>query len=572
MDYHRTDGQGSRMAIAVARLPAKVPVTDPRYGGAVVLNPGGPGGSGATQALLSGRNLQSIADAAASPSTSQKSEDRYFDIIGFDPRGVNNTTPGFSCFPNLFSQRNWELQAEADGILGSSADSFMRNWQRAIALNTGCSQAISTPPGPGQEALGEHINTPPVARDILEIVERHGEWREKQGLEAQRQHDELYGYDPQQSLLARSKWKRGQEKLLYWGRSYGTVLGTTFATLFPDRIERMVLDGVVDANRYYSGTGPEPVADADAIFEKFALYCNEIGEECPFYASGGPTGIKETYKELENSLLNSSIAVLPSKTRGPEVVTWTDLKNVLRIAMYQPLAGFSFLAGVANDLAQGDGSRLADFKAGRRDPACPSEECRNSGPWSSECRIPSANEMYASSAILCSDADYMQAVDEQGFEEHWRSLQGVSDTVGDYWAHTHLNCIGWSVKPKWTIKGLVTGNTSHPLLFVNNILDPVTPLISAKTMHEAFPGSALLQQDSEGHCTLAAPSICVSQSIRKYFQTGELPAVETICDADLKPLIGAPNKIERSRTPDEETLYKALLEEALRPRLFDFPL
>ncbi|KAL4972940.1 TAP-like protein-domain-containing protein [Aspergillus desertorum] len=569
MDYHRSDDQGARMAIAIARLPAKVPVTDPRYGGAILINPGGPGGSGVVQALISGRNLRTIADATVDPTNTTQSE-LYFDIIGFDPRGVNNTTPGFSCFPNLFSQKNWELQAEADGMLGSSADSFMRNWQRAIALNTGCSRAISTPFVNG-DALGEHTNTPPVARDMLEIVERHGEWREKQGLEGQRQHDKAHGYDPQRLILERTKWNRGQEKLLYWGRSYGTVLGATFATLFPDRVERMVLDGVVDADKYYTGVGPDPIGDADSIFDRFALYCNEVEEACPLYAARGPAAIRKTYEELESSLYNSSMAVLPSEIRGPEVVTWSDLKTVLRISIYQPLAGFTYLAGIAGDLLKEDGSKLADFKHARRSPSCPTDECLIAGPWSSECAAPGQNEMYSTSAILCSDAEYMQSTDELDFKWHWQGLQELSSSIGDYWAHTRLSCAGWSVKPKWKMPVPVAGNTSSPLLFVNNILDPVTPLASAKKMSHAFPGSVLLQQDSEGHCTLAAPSMCVSKSIRKYFQTGELPAPGTVCDADLKPMLGAPDRIQEGKSLDEIVLRKALLDEAQRVRA-PFPL
>ncbi|KAL4924855.1 putative proteinase [Aspergillus undulatus] len=574
MDYHRLDGQGTRMAIAITRLPAKVPVTDPRYGGAILINPGGPGGSGVASALISGRNLQTIVDSTVVPSdVVDNSQDLYYDIIGFDPRGVGSTTPGFSCFPDLFSQKNWELQAEADGMLGSSADSFMRNWQRAIALNIGCSQSLSTPSSNG-EALGEHINTPPVARDMLEIVERHGEWREKQGLEAQRQHDKSHGYDPHQALFGRTKWNRGQEKLLYWGRSYGTLLGATFAALFPDRVERIVLDGVVDAEKYYTGVGPEPIGDADAIFDKFALYCDAAGEECPVFAEGGPTAIKASYSDLENSLLNSSMAVLPTKTRGPEVVTWTDLRTVLRISIYQPLAGFAFLAEIASDLARGDGSALAEFKLGRRSPSCPTDECLGAGPWSAECQLPWENEVYSSSAILCSDAEYMQDPDEGAFKQHWHSLQELSYVFGNYWSHTRLNCAGWKVTPKWKMTTPVTGNTSHPLLIVNNILDPITPLQSAKKMSRAFPGSVLLQQDSEGHCTLAAPSICTSQSIRTYFQTGDLPAHGTVCDADLKPIFGTPNQIEEEAffSMDEIALRKALLEEAQRIRPLGFPM
>ncbi|KAL4804715.1 TAP-like protein-domain-containing protein [Aspergillus unguis] len=564
MDWHRTDGQGARMALAITRLPAKVSVTDPRYGGAILINPGGPGGSGVAQALVFGRDLQTIVDATDFPSN--ESAGLYYDIIGFDPRGVNNTTPGFSCFPNLFAQKNWELQAEADGMLGSSVDSFMRNWQRALALNAACSRSVARAFA-GGDILGEHTNTPPVARDMLEIVERHGEWREKQGAAAQRQLDLSHGRDPQQTILTRTKWRRGKEKLLYWGRSYGTVLGATFAALYPDRVQRMLLDAVVDAEKYYTDVGPESILDADAIFDKFALYCDVIGEGCPFNASG-PEGIKELYKSLENKMYNSSMAVWPSAIRGPEVVTWTDLKTVLRIAVYQPLAGFAYLADIAADLLKGDGSRLADFKHGRRAPTCPTNECLVAGPWSTECEVPGQNEQYATSAILCTDAEYMQNTDQEDFKRHWHGLQEASSVTGDYWAHTRLNCVGWAVKAKWKMTAPVTGNTSFPILLVNNILDPVTPLASAKKMNQAFPGSVLLQQDSEGHCTLAAPSTCINQSIRKYFQKGELPDPGTVCKADLKPLLGAPDEDEGTF---EVSWREAVFREALRERTL-FPM
>jgi pimeloyl-ACP methyl ester carboxylesterase len=55
-------------------------------------------------------------------------------------------------------------------------------------------------------------------------------------------------------LRARSLGRAPEDaKHWYYGQSYGTILGQTFATLFPHRIERMILDGVSDTNDYYEG-------------------------------------------------------------------------------------------------------------------------------------------------------------------------------------------------------------------------------------------------------------------------------------------------------------------------------
>ncbi|KAJ9354718.1 hypothetical protein DTO280E4_6783 [Paecilomyces variotii] len=568
MDHRHTDGKGRKMAVAVARLPAKVPVTDPRYGGAILINPGGPGGSGVAQLLISGRNLQTIADADADPASefdgSLSDLPKYYDIIGFDPRGVNNTTPGFTCFPDTFSRRNWELQAEAEGMLGSGPGSLIRNWQRSMALAESCSQVIATSIN-GEEALGEHVNTPQVTADMLEIVERHGQWRERQGKAAQAAQDMQHGYDNSQAFVERTRWNKGKEKLLYWGRSYGTVLGATFAALYPDRVERVVLDGVVDLDAYYLTSSPSVLADSDAIFERFAEYCHTVGSEgCPFHHPGGPDAIKKAYRELLSRIYDEPFAVPASLSHGPEVITWTDVKVLTRIAMYQPLIVFPLFAEFLAELKQGNGTNFVGFKQGSREPSCLSDECLLAGPWSRECSVPGGNENYATAAILCTDAENLGNVDRQGFKDYWESLKATSETLGDYWAHARLDCVGWKAKAKWKFTGPFGANTSYPLLWIGNTLDPVTPLRSAQKMSLKFPGSVVLQQDSEGHTTLAAPSFCVAKAVRTYFQTGELPAPGTVCQADLKPLIGAsPSSVlyAANLTPGDRALYAAIEDE-----------
>lgn len=569
MDYRRTDGRGRKVAIAITRLPAKVPVTDPRYGGAVLINPGGPGGSGVAQALITGRNLQTIVDADIDPSTADgiNTSSLYFDIIGFDPRGVNNTTPQFSCFPSLSSQRNFELQAEADGMLGSSADSLMRNWQRTIALSQSCAEQLLLRDDDSDEAFGEHLNTLPVARDMIEITEKHAEWREKQGLLKQKEQDKVVGYDSEQKIAALTRWDRGQEKLLYWGRSYGTVLGATFAAAFPDRVSRVILDGVVDLDSYYDGDAETSViTDADAIFEKFFDYCHAAGPAgCPFHVPGGPSEIKSAYYAVENQIREKSVPVAASSTHGPELVTWTDLKTIQRISVYQPLLVFPLLAKFLAELKEGNGSSMAVFKQRNRQATCVSNECVSAGLWSKQCTGSSISEEASSQAILCSDAKFLTTVSSEEFKDVWDGLVKDSRTIGDYWAGLRLGCAGWTPEAKWRLNGPYTGNTSHPLLFVSTKLDPVTPLKSAQRMSQKFPESVVLQQNSEGHTTGSSPSLCVAKVIREYFQTGSLPAPDTVCSTDLKPFLGAPKEDALNAVgigPNDQRLYQALADDA----------
>lgn len=339
-------------------------------------------------------------------------------------------------------------------MLGSCPDALGRNWHRNEALNLGCSVHDMTA-SQEEEPFMNYVSTPLVAHDMITIIERHGEWRAKEGLAAQAIRDRCHGVDNTREIAERTRWRRGEEPLLYWGRSYGTVLGTTFAALFPDRVSRAVLDGVVNMDTYYQGKGPNVIVDADAIFDRFGHYCDAVGVDgCPFYTGGGPDAIKNAYWALEDQILNKSIPVIASTSRGPEVVTWTDLKAILRIAVYQPLLAFPVLAEKMGELARGNAIPLADFKHRRHFGACPSSECSIAGPWSPACARGQDNSLYASAAVLCTDAEFLTKNGVEQFLASWNSLKADSATLGDYWAQLQLSCVGWKAKAKYKFSGM----------------------------------------------------------------------------------------------------------------------
>ncbi|KAI5198618.1 hypothetical protein E4T39_06665 [Aureobasidium subglaciale] len=472
MDWWRNSSQpGKNISIAVIRLPAKVPVTDPRYAGAVLTNPGGPGGSGVAQMLRSGRATQTIVDAEMDPnSTSIVSEAIYHDIISFDPRGVGYTTPGIHCFPDNLARSSWELQNEAIGLLGSSEDAFDRNWYRARALAESCSTATGTTED-GFEAIGEHVNTTPVARDMLEIIERHAEWLEKQA-RLQKQQDHFLGVASNDQIIERLRYTKGKALLKYWGNSYGTIIGQTFAAMFPDRVERIVLDGVCNAPDYFFGPWFSALADADAILDRFFSHCHSAGPELCSFHSSTPELIKKNYETLLEEIRKQPRIVLGSKSRGPDVVTWSDVKSMLHLAIYQPLLYSPLVADLLTSISPtGNGSFFADYKAAANTITCPSADCTSDSENCNE----SDNAEDASLAILCTDAPGLGSINAPSFRSYWHTLQNQSSVLGDWWAHTRLSCVGWKTLAKNRFKGKVSGNTAFPMLFVGNSLDPVTP-------------------------------------------------------------------------------------------------
>jgi pimeloyl-ACP methyl ester carboxylesterase len=178
LDYSHP-GNGT-VKLAVSRVLHTVPAA--QYQGVMLVNPGGPGGSGLVYSILGQFVPKHAGDA--------------YDWIGFDPRGVGASRPALSCDPNYFQGPRPPYRPTTPAIL--------HEW-----LNR--SQAYATACGKAQPALLQHTKTTDWARDM----------------------------DTIRAAL-------GAKQINYYGFSYGTYLGQVYATLFPTHVRRMVLDSNVD--------------------------------------------------------------------------------------------------------------------------------------------------------------------------------------------------------------------------------------------------------------------------------------------------------------------------------------
>jgi pimeloyl-ACP methyl ester carboxylesterase len=186
LDYRHPDGR--KITLALSEVPATAPAA--RQQGDLLINPGGPGGSGLS--LLAGW-LQSGAIGPQGLAASVASE---YNIIGFDPRGVGSSVPALHCDPSFYAG------VRPDYIPANArAEQVLVN--RAKAYAAGCEKRFGW--------LLPYMTTENIARDMDAI-----------------------------------RMALGQQKISYFAYSYGTYIGQVYATLFPHGLRRMVLDSTVD--------------------------------------------------------------------------------------------------------------------------------------------------------------------------------------------------------------------------------------------------------------------------------------------------------------------------------------
>lgn len=229
------------VALAIIKLPADVPPDHDTYGGPIFTNPGGPGGSGVSFIQSFGRRLQSIVTIPGK---------KHYDIISFDPRGMANSWPRADCLPgDALARDAMLLQVRGSGALDpeGAAVPFQLGLQDAFGAR--CQHAEDEGLNGGQ--IMAYMGTPSVARDMVEMVDKVDELHK-------REVEQRATSDEHRLELKKRHGADDVPRLQYIGFSYGTLLGNYFASLYPERIGRLVLDGVCDADDYARGDVSPP--------------------------------------------------------------------------------------------------------------------------------------------------------------------------------------------------------------------------------------------------------------------------------------------------------------------------
>ena len=210
LDYAHPSG--AKIKIAVSRIAHKV--ADSQAQGVMLVNPGGPGGSGLGLATLGGDVPNHAGD--------------FYDWIGFDPRGVGSSQPSLSCDPNYFDfNRPAYIPVHP---------STLQAW---LARSKGYTDACKANNGP----ILQHMTTIDAAKDMDSI-----------------------------------RAALGVAQINYYGFSYGTYLGQVYSTLYPSHVRRMVLDSNVDPRKvWYQANLDQDIAfqkNIDIWFAWLAKYDN----------------------------------------------------------------------------------------------------------------------------------------------------------------------------------------------------------------------------------------------------------------------------------------------------------
>jgi pimeloyl-ACP methyl ester carboxylesterase len=412
--------------ISLAVSRIKHTVPDAKYQGVMLTNPGGPGGSGLGLPLINGL-FPKKAGAA-------------YDWIGFDPRGVGSSKPSLSCIKD-YAGYDRPPYIPTTGALE-------RIWlQRSKGYANAC--------GKNGGALLNHLKTTDSARDMEEI-----------------------------------RKALGAKQINYYGYSYGTYLGQVYATLFGDKIRRMVLDSNVDPRKVWYQAN----LDQDVAFDRnINIWFDWLAKnDKVFHLGTSRAKVSQTFYATRDKLDKKAAGGVIGGDEWTDIflnagyykVTWVDLGNLF-----------------ANYIATGDYKPLQQEFAPN---------------------LESDNGYAIYSGVQCSDVQWPKSW-AQWRSDNWR-IHAIAPF--ETWANAWFNapCVFWPAKAGTPVN--VNGSKVKSGLLVDGTLDAATPYQGSLEVRNRFPNTSLvaLQGEITHAGTPFGNAPCADNAVADYLLTGKRPA------------------------------------------------
>ena len=432
---------GATVKLAVLKVPAKTPS---KRIGSLVVNPGGPGASAADGYAKFADFIVTTPVRAA------------YDIVGFDPRGIGLSSP-IRCLSDR----------ELDSYLGSdpTPDDKTEEQQVADSAKTFADKCKANV-GP---LLG-HVSTIEAAKDM----------------------------DVLRAAL-------GETKLDFLGKSYGTFLGATYADLFPTKVGRVVLDGVVDPNLTWTQSNEGQAVGFETATRAYVNDCVAKGG-CPLGDSveSGMQRLRDFLKALDAKPLPVDDPYVRQLTEGwgslgiaepmYNQARWNELTDALRAAF---VGKGDPLMKLANDYAH---------RSAR-------------GTYND-------NLMQAIYPVNCLDRS--DSKDLAHYESDARLLSANAPTFGPLLAWGSIPCGFWSV-PANNAPKKITAAGSGPILVVGTTRDPATPYKWAQGLASELENGHLITFNGDGHTAYKRSNPCVDDAVDAYLLKGRVPPAGLKC-------------------------------------------
>ena len=408
--------------------------------GSLVINPGGPGASGVDYAYN--------AEAIFSPSVLSR-----YDIVGFDPRGVGASS-AIHCLTDKEIDANYASNSNPESP--AQLNALVQEMKSYVAKCEAFTPNIL------------HFSTANSARDM--------------------------------DLLRSSL---GEKKLNYLGVSYGTYLGTLYASIFPKNVGRMVLDGAVSPRATTKEQNVSQAVGFDFALQSFIQDCYK-SQNCPLSQP-----IEKGISQVLEIFAKASKKPLVGTADRPV----TESMAVLGVAsaLYDRESGWPQLKTALAQARAGNGATLLEL-----DDEYSQRNAKG---------VYVNNEADASFVIDCLDSQENLTTKSitQGAPEFARR----APVFGPYLAYSGLACqffpgIKVTAKP-------ISSISSSPIVIIGTTRDPATPYTWALDLQKTLLRSRLITLIGDGHAGYARGSDCVDGAVNTYLLTGVLPSVDLTC-------------------------------------------